>query len=253
MSSAQIIDVHPRNVKQYSLFCIQNKKSQGYRDKLSWFEQRHEEGLKIKILEDENGKPLSYIEYIPIEFAWRPVKGEQLYFIHCMYTGSKKDRNLGYAELLVKTCENEAEKAGLKGVAVMTSSGVWLAGKSLFEKMGYVQVDKKGRFELMYKAFDNEWIQPVLNDWEAAQSRYQGWHLLYAKQCPWHSKSANDLQKLASEEGVDLQVQVIESAVDAQFGPSGFGTFALLHEGKLLEDHYISATRFRNILKKELR
>ena len=32
----------------------------------------------------------------------------------------------------------------------------------------------------------------------------------------------------------------------------GYGVFSLLHDGKLLEDHYLSTTRLRNILKKEL-
>jgi hypothetical protein len=49
-----------------------------------------------------------------------------------------------------------------------------------------------------------------------------------------------------------LQTTKIESAEKAQHAPSGFGVFALVKDGKLLEDHYISETRFKTILKKEL-
>ncbi len=36
-------------------------------------------------------------------------------------------------------------------------------------------------------------------------------------------------------------------------GPSGYGVFGFLHNGKLIENHYISTTLFKNILKKELK
>ncbi|MDP8203010.1 MAG: YoaP domain-containing protein [Candidatus Tenebribacter mawsonii] len=44
----------------------------------------------------------------------------------------------------------------------------------------------------------------------------------------------------------------ITSSKEANNAPSGFGSFSLLHDGNLLEDHYLSATRFKNIVKKEL-
>lgn len=34
--------------------------------------------------------------------------------------------------------------------------------------------------------------------------------------------------------------------------PSGFGVFNLLRDGRLLEDDYLSTSRFKNILKKGL-
>ena len=50
---------------------------------------------------------------------------------------------------------------------------------------------------------------------------------------------------------IDLKLTKIETAEDAKNTPSGYGVFSLLHNGKLIEYHYISATRFKNILKKE--
>jgi len=75
--------------------------------------------------------------------------------------------------------------------------------------------------------------------------------LLYADQCPWHEKSVSAISDVAREEGVPLQVTHLNKPEEAQKGPSGFGTFALIKDGKLLADHYLSATRFKNILKKE--
>ena len=60
------------------------------------------------------------------------------------------------------------------------------------------------------------------------------------------------LIKSASENGIDLTVKKIESPKEAKQIPSGFGVFALIHNGRLLEDHYISKRRFESILQKEI-
>ena len=40
---------------------------------------------------------------------------------------------------------------------------------------------------------------------------------------------------------------------EARNPPSGYGFFALVHDGRLLIDHYLRATRFRKILNKKLK
>ena len=60
------------------------------------------------------------------------------------------------------------------------------------------------------------------------------------------------LLNTALDFGIDLNITKLSNATEAKKAPSGYGVFSLLHNGKLIEDHYLSATRFRNILKKEL-
>jgi hypothetical protein len=48
--------------------------------------------------------------------------------------------------------------------------------------------------------------------------------------------------------GIVLNVLKFSNHIDAQNAPSGFGGFSLIKDGILIEDHYISGTRFRNIL-----
>jgi len=133
----------------------------------------------------------------------------------------------------------------------MTSKGVWLPDKSLFEKNGYMELGTRGRFELMVKKTDPGNRSPTLLDREKQQAGYTGWHLLYADQCPWYIKSVEDLSGVSRQHKINLNIKRIESPEEAQNGPSGFGTFALLKDGKLLSDHYLSASRFRNIIKEE--
>ena len=248
MNQAEIIDVNGGNVEEYGFYCAKNKKEEGYRKKLEWLGNRFEEGLKIKLLRDENDKDLGFIEYVPGEFAWRPVDAPGYLFIHCVMIAKKADRETGHGSMLVKSVLAEAKREGRNGVAVACSDGAWLANRQLFEKNGFGVVDQLGRFELLVKKV-REAPNPKFMNWEAEQPKYQGLHLLFAHQCPWHAKSVRDLQKVAAEAGLNLQITEIKDAKTAQHSPAGFGVFALLFEGKLLEDHYISATRFRNILK----
>lgn len=252
MKTLKIIEVTPDNVQEETLFCVKDLKNPGFESKRKWFEKRYEEGLKMKILKDDSGKMIGFIEYVPASHAWRPIDAENFMFIHCMYVYSKKDRNQGYGTLLISEAEKDAENRGMAGLCVMTSKGVWIADKSIFEKNGFKEVDGLGRFELLSKKWDTKILDPKLINWTEKQKDNKGWHLLYADQCPWHEKSVMALLNTAMDYGIDLKVTKINTAQEAKNAPSGYGVFNLLHDGKLLEDHYLSATRFRNILNKEL-
>ncbi|WP_296381563.1 GNAT family N-acetyltransferase [Winogradskyella sp.] len=248
----EIINVTPQNAKEETFFCIKDIKKSGFESKQKWFEKRYNEGLQLKILKDNDQKMIGFIEFTEASKAWRPVNADGYMFIHCMVVQSKKDRNKGYGALLINEAEKEAKKNKMSGLCVMTSKGSWIANKTIFEKHGFSEVDRRGRFELLSKKWDDKAVDPTLIDWTLKQKNYNGWHLVYADQCPWHDKSAFDLLNTAMDYGIDLKLTKLESAEQAKNAPSGYGVFSILHNGKLIEDHYISATRFKNILKKEI-
>ena len=247
----EIINVTPQNAEKETFFCIKDIKRDGFKSKHSWFEKRYAEGLRLKILKI-NDNMVGFIEYVPASKAWRPIQAPEFMFIHCIAVYSKKDRSKGFGALLIDEAIKDAKNQGMAGVCAMTSNGSWLADKSIFEKHGFVEVERKGRFELLGKKWNANATDPRLIDWTLNQKQYKGWNLVYADQCPWHDKSVFDLLNTAMDFGIDLKIKKLNTVEEAKQAPSGFGVYSLLHDGKLLEDHYISATRFRNILKKEL-
>lgn len=248
-----LVSVTPNNAHIETFFCIKDFKNPGFESKRKWFEKRYKEGLRLIILKDEAEKMIGFIEFVEVSKSWRPVDADNFMFIHCMMIQSKKDRNKGYGALLILEAEKEAKKRNLSGLCVMTSKGSWIANKTIFEKHNFKQVDERGRFQLMSKQWNPKIPQPRLIDWTRQQQNYNGWHLVYADQCPWHNKAAVELVKTASNFGVNLKITKLESAKQAKLAPSGYGVFSLLHNGKLLEDHYISPTRFKSILNKEIK
>lgn len=250
--SYSICDITPANIQEETVFCIKNTKSPGFQQKQHWFHLRYQEGLRMHILKDPDGKMAGFIEYVPGKKAWRPVKANNYMFIHCLFVYPKKNKNRGYGAALIEKAEATARREGYSGLCAMTSKGSWMSDSRLYDQLGFSISSRKGRFELVCKKWDNEAPDPELRNWELQQSKYQGWQLVYADQCPWHDKAVNALWNTAQDYDIDLQLVRLETSEEAQSAPSGFGVFSLLHDGKLLEDHYISATRFKNILKKEL-
>ena len=103
----EIVDITPENEEQYDLFCKKSKRNEeGYQKKLAWFKERYEEGLRIKILRvNERGKMTSrgYIEYVPGEYAWRPIIAPEYMFIHCLWVVGKNKKK-GYGRRLLDLC-----------------------------------------------------------------------------------------------------------------------------------------------------
>ena len=247
----EILHVTADNVAEIGIYCIRDKNAPGFRAKVDWFRSKINQGLAIKIAAQQN-KQLGFIEYIPSEIAWRPVKADNYLFIQCIGIFVAEARQKGIGTALLKACELDAIQNAKSGICAISSDGAWMANKTLFEKNGYARADKLDRFELLFKKLNNEHPKPEFIDWTKQQAGFTGWNLVYADQCPWHDKSVGDLQQSALEHGITLKVSKLASPQEARMAPSGFGTFSLVRDGRLLADHYLSRKRFENILRQEM-
>ena len=247
-----IKQVTPANLSELGIFCLKNQKDPGFAAKRDWFTKEFKNGLSINIAVGEDGKQLGFIEYMPSEFAWRPLKAKDYLFIQCLFIYPKKNKGKGVASSLIAEVIKKSKQDSKKGVATFASKGTWMTGKSIYERLGFEIVETKGRFELLVLKNDKSAPDPEFEDWEKQQANYKGWHLVYANQCPYHEKSANVLEEVAKDHNIQLNIKELKTARQAQKSPTGFGVFGLIKDGKVLQDHYISKRRFENIIKKEL-
>jgi ribosomal protein S18 acetylase RimI-like enzyme len=249
----EIITIDKNNISQYPPTCFLNPKNEGYKKKLEWLKKRFSEGLKIKQLYlEKEGKCVGFIEYVSGEYAWRAVDARGYLFIHCIWVHPNKFKRKGYGSLLVEECVKDA-KEGKYGVAVVTSEGPFMAGKDLFLKNGFKSVvTVKPSFELMIKPLKKGPL-PKFKDWEKQLSKYKGLNIIYTNQCPWVGRSIKELEETAKEKGLKLKVTELKNAKQAQNAPSIYAVFNVIHDGKLLVDHYISNRRFLNIINKEIK
>jgi hypothetical protein len=159
------------------------------------------------------------------------------------------------ASFLLKDCLKDAESGGKAGVAVVTSDGPWMAGKNVYFKNGFERVDEAAPYyQLLIKNIKNGIIPAFPKNWKERLGQFPGLHLVYTNQCPFIGKMLEDLQPVASKYGILLHLSEMMDAREArQKMPSPYGVISLVHNGRLLADHPISATRFKNILEKELK
>ncbi len=259
MSVFEIIDLTPENIADYGVCGYKDiKKHAELRNKIQWFTDYYPKGLRIKAVLSEDGGYQGMIEYIPGYYAHRPVEADGYMFIHCLYVGLKKEyKGKGFGTALIQACIGDAKNTGMKGVAVVTRKGSFMANDTIFQKMGFVVVDQvKPDFHLMAKKFDAETNNPKFNeDMQANLKNFgSGLTILRSPQCPYTEKNVKAIIKTAKEQ-FHLEVQLIDlsDAETAKNSPCPFGTFAIILDGKIISHHPISNTRFVNILDKSIK
>jgi GNAT superfamily N-acetyltransferase len=235
-----IIEVNEENVSQTGFFCYMSKrKSEGYQRKLRWLRARFAEGMKIKMLElPERG----FIEYTPGEYAWRAVEARGYMFIHCLWVVGKS-RGKGYAKRLLQECLEDAERAGMHGVAVVTSEGNWLVSKRLLLKQGFQSVAQAPpSFELLVKPFRDGPSPSFTGNWDTKGHRYgQGITIIRSDQCPYIQDATRTILEAAEEIGIDTRVVELRDCQEVRnLAPSPYGVFNVIFNGDLLSYHHLS-------------
>jgi GNAT superfamily N-acetyltransferase len=253
MKDYKLVTVTEANLAQHpQVICFINPKHPSYHIKRDWLVKRFREGLVIKLLYPEGEtKAQGYIEYVPGENAWRAVSAQGYLFIHCVWVYSTAYKNKGIGSLMVQDCIKQAGEMNLNGVAVLAGGSAFLAKSGLFKKNGFITAasDKSGYELMVYKL--KQAPLPSFNSWQEELKKYNGLNIVYTNQCPWVAKFISELDDFFQGKGVSANVIELKTPQEAQHALSPYATFNLIHNGKLLADHYISFTRFNNILKKE--
>ncbi len=258
-TDVRIIDLTPENIADYGVCGYKDvNKHKELRNKIEWVKEYYPKGLRIKALISEKGGYQGMLEYLPGEFAHRPVKAANYMFIHCIFVGFKNEfKEKGFASQLIDECINDAQKLNMHGVAVVTRKGSFMAGEEIFLKKGFTVTDSaKPDFKLLALKFNQGVEEPkfnseVLNDF----SKYNnGLTIIRSTQCPYTEKNVNAIiQSAKTKFRVETHLIDLEDATAAQQTPCAFGTFCIIFNGKIISYHPISNTRFENIMTKRIK
>jgi N-acetylglutamate synthase-like GNAT family acetyltransferase len=253
MEEFNIIDLTPENIAEYGVCGYKDaNKHEELRRKIEWVREFYPKGLRIKALISETGGYQGMIEYIPGEYAHRPVDATGYLFIHCLFVGFKKEyKGKGFASLLIETCINEAIEQKMSGVAVVTRKGSFMADSNIFLKKGFEVVDSaKPDFNLLVYKLDekanNPSFKPHVNEKTVENS--EGLIVMRSAQCPYTVKNVNAILDSADKMKITTKLIDMTDANDVQNNPCPFGSFGLIYNGKIISHHPISNTRFENIM-----
>ena len=235
----RIVSVDASNVEREGFFCFKSKpKAEGYGRKLEWLRRRFGEGMTVDILY-EGKRSFAFLEAIPGEYAWRAVKAPDYMVIHCIWTVGAGKKH-GYATQLLSRCEEHAKKAGLSGVAVLTSDSPFLVDRKFFLRKGFTQVDAAGDFQLLVKRFGSA-VDPTLpTDWEARSAAFgPGLTVVRTDQCPYWDDATTIASAEAERHGIAARSVELHSAEEVRrLSPSPYGTLALVLNGRTISHYY---------------
>lgn len=250
-SSFQIIDLTPENIAEYGVCGYKDvKKHLELRRKIEWFRNYYPLGLRIKAVISDTGEYQGMLEYIPGEYAHRPVNAAGYMFIHCIFVGFKSNfKGKGYASALLDECIRDAKMADMNGVAVVTRDGSFMAKKDIFLKKRFYLISKeKPDFELLVLKFNGTAPDPSFKAM-STEKYSNGLTILRSPQCPYSVKNVEAIMQTAKSMKLNPTLVEINDHLSAQQSPCAFGTFCIVGNGKILSHHPISNTRFENIAK----
>jgi hypothetical protein len=253
----RMVDVSLENMYESPCCGIKNTEHNGFKRKTNWLKTYFKKGFKAKVLYTEDNRQFGYIEYLPGQYAWRAVEAEGYMFIHCLWTFYKKYKGKGYGKLLIQSAVDDVKKEKMKGVAVVTRKRPWLASSEIFLKNGFDVVDTAPPdYELLVKKFNKSIPNPKFKDnWDEKLKKHsEGLTIIRADQCPHSIKFADEIAEMAKN-AYKLKTNTVELQThkDAQNAPTPFAVFAIIYNGRILADHQISRTRFKNIMEKVLK
>jgi L-amino acid N-acyltransferase YncA len=254
MGKATIVDTDATTIHGHGFCGFKNPEAEGHRRKAAWLAKRFKEGMRLKVLQID-GEDAGMIEYIPGEHTWRPVEAAGYLMIHCLMVDKKKHKGRGYGSLLVAECVKDAKRARMHGVAVVTSSGTWMASRDVFVRHGFECVDTAPpSFELLAKKLRKKAPSPRFKSgWDKTLRRYgSGLTIIRSDQCPCIAKSTDDILQACKELRIRPKIVELKNGRQARNAPSAYGVFNIVYDGSLVADHPISATRFRNIMRRIL-
>ena len=251
MARIEIIDTDAATICDHGFCGFKDAKHEGYKRKTDWLKRRFAEGLKFKVLQVD-GVDAGMIEYIPGEQTWRPVDARGYMVIHCLMIAKKKYKAQGYGLLLIEDCVADTKRAGMAGVAVVTSRGTWMVGPEVFLRCGFACVDTAApSFELLAKKLRKAPSPTFRTGWDRTLRNYgSGLTIVKSDQCPCIAKCTDDILQACKTLGVRPKVVELRTGSEARNAPSAYGIFNVIYEGEVVADHPIGATRFLKIMRK---
>lgn len=237
------------NLREEHICCaISNNKDVQVTSKKAWLKERLDEGL-VFLKCNVRGK--CFIEYIPAEYAWAPIKAEGYMYIDCLWV-SGQFKGQGYSNLLLNECIEDSKAKGKKGLVILSSPKKrgFLSDPKYMTYKGFKTADTANPyFELLYLPFDENAEKPSFkNAVKEHKGMQNGITLYYTNQCPFTAKYVPLLEKAAKARNVDIRTVHIQTKEEAQNAPTPFTAFSLFHNNEFVTHEILSEKKFEELL-----
>lgn len=245
----EYIQLTEENIEKEHICCaIAGNKDPQVVSKKEWLKSRMDEGL-VFLKADIRGK--CFIEYIPAEKAWVPIRADNYMHINCFWvSGSCKGH--GYANDLLERCIDDAKTKGKAGLTVISSAKKkpYLSDPKYLAYKGFQVADTAEPFyELLYLPFNSQVQMPKFAECaKAAKNNLNGFSIYYTNDCPFTAKYVPIIEQCALEHHVPLTTIKIDRREKAQSVPFSWTNFALFYNGDYVTNEIPNEKKFLAII-----
>ncbi len=245
----EYIRVTKENLDQEHICCaISNNNDVQVSSKKAWLAERFDEGL-VFLKSRERGK--CFIEYIPAENAWVPIKADGYTYIDCLWvSGSFKGH--GYSTDLLNACIEDSKVKGKKGLCILAAAKKkpFLADPKYLKYKGFAVCDEADNgIQLWYLPFAANADKPGFKECaKHPHTEEKGYVLYYTSQCPFNAKYVPVLEQTAEENAIPFHAIHIESREEAQNAPTPVTNYALFHDGEYITNEQMNDKKFLKLV-----
>ena len=245
----EIITVTKDNLEREHICCaISNNKDCQVFAKKSWLAERFHDGLVFK---KGNVRGKCFIEYIPAEKAWSPIKADGYMYIDCLWV-SGQFKGQGNSNLLLAECIKDSKEKGKQGLVVLSSKKKmpFLSDPKYLRYKGFELADTAEPFyELLYLPFEKASAKPCFKDSvKSPKIEEQGFVLYYSHQCPFTAKYGPLIEAVANEKSIPFKTVRFETAEQAQNASAPFTSYSLFFNGEFVTNEILSDKKFEKII-----
>ena len=245
----EYIIVTKENLEKEHICCaISNNNDVQVASKKAWLADRFDEGL-VFLKSAERGK--CFIEYIPAENAWNPLKADGWMYIDCLWvSGSFKGH--GYSNDLLNACIQDSKSKGKKGLCILSSAKKkpFLADPKFLKYKGFAVCDEADNgIQLWALPFDKDADLPKFAEHaKHPRTDEKGFVLYYTSQCPFNGKYVPIVEETAKAQGVPFRAVHLQSKEEARNAPTPVTTYALFYNGSYLTNEQMNDKKFLKLL-----
>lgn len=248
----KIITIDKNNIDFEHICCaIGNDKKNKNRaqSKKEWMKKRFDEGLVFKRY-DERGK--IFIEYMPIETVWKPIRGKNFMVINCLWV-SGRFKGKGIAVELLNECIKTAKIKKMDGITVISSTKVkpFLTDKKFYLKHGFKVVDSVSPyFELLVLKFNEGAENPMFtsNVKNNNYSNRKGFTFIYSNQCPFMEEYVELFAEISKKNKITFNKKKLKTYEEAQKIGSPFGTLGIYYNGEFITHELMSEKKIEKFI-----
>lgn len=232
----KLLKLSEKNIEDEHICCaISDKKCRdGYQMKKDWLKSEFKNGYVFEKM-DARGKV--FIEYVPIESSWLPLKGASFMVINCFWV-SGQFKKQGNGTKLLQECLNDARK--MDGVVAISSDKKrpFMTDPKFLKHHGFEIIDEAPPFFKLWglKTNSKATYPKILKSAKLGVCPDdKGITAYYSNTCPFSDYYTNVLlREYAKNKNVPLKVTHIKSKNDGRKMPIPWIINSVFYKGELV-------------------